>query len=539
MAGGKKMEQKKIKPRSPWIPFVSLLFASFVVIEAMAFQLPVLPVITSDFGIPVALAGLISLCYYLAHTVFGPVFGNIGDQIGRKKIVLIGFVIFAIAEFMAALSPNFIFFLIARFVQGVGAACIIPAAIAYATFLFPAEKRGTVFGIYGAVSALGAAAGGIFGGLLVGSLGWHSVYLVTGTASIIGLILVWATLPETEPNERKAFDYIGSFLLLVTIASLLSVSLLVANFGIGSPFTIGALVLGVLLAISLWAYESKTKNPFLDITFLKNPQFILPLAISLILMIYFQGIIYSTAFFVSLKPGGGPEVTGVLSMFIYLSSTLAGLIGGKINDLFRAKPVILTSVIIYIIGIIMFFQFNLNTPLWYIITTIGLMGAMTGIINIAAMKMAMGTVTKSKLGTGSGTYVMIRDLSNPIGQTTGLAVFGAISASSLAAALTKQASNAGVDEQLMTAVQQAGVTSGKVVDASLTEHLNQLGLKFMDLFNSAQLDGMILALNKMSTIVLIATAIPLIIAFFLPNEPKSKKIEEVAIPQDVSLEIKN
>src|SRR5436190_1594510 len=83
------------------------------------------------------------------------------------------FAIFVIAEFMAALSPNFGFFLFARFIQGVGAACIIPSALAYASFLFPAQKRGTAFGVYSGISALGAAVGGVFGGILVGQLGWH------------------------------------------------------------------------------------------------------------------------------------------------------------------------------------------------------------------------------------------------------------------------------------------------------------------------------------------------------------------------------
>ncbi|MEH7178574.1 MFS transporter [Neobacillus vireti] len=530
------MNKEMTKQRSPWVPFLSLLFAAFVVVEAMAFQMPVLPVITREFGIPVALSGLIALCYYLAHTVFGPVFGHIADQIGRKKIVLIGFSIFAFAEFMAALSPNFGFFLFARFIQGVGAACIIPAALSYASYLFPAQKRGTAFGVYSGISALGAAAGGIFGGMLVGNLGWHSVYYFTGTISIIGLILVWATLPETESKERTPFDFIGSLLLLTSIGSLLSVTLLIANVGLTSPLTIGVFALGILLAILFWFYESKTKHPFLDVSFLKNRKFIVPLLIVFMLSIYFQGIIYSTVFFTTLKPGGGPEITGMLTSFIYLSSTLAGFIGGKIIDTFRIKRVIVTCVIGYIFGLIMFSQFSINTAFWYITLTISIMALTNGIIVVAAMKMAMTTVPEEKLGSGSGTFIMIRDIGTPTGQTAGLSLFGAISASSLSLAIADQSKNAGIDERFLPAIQDAAVTSGKTVDPSLTEHLNQLGIKFMDIFNSAQLDGMILALNKMGIIVLVLAAIPLILTFFLPNLPneKANKTKEEIIPQDMS-----
>jgi len=129
------------KSRSPWFAFLGLLFGSFTVIEALAFQIPAMPVLTKEFGIPVAISGLISLFYYLGHTVFGPVFGNIADQIGRKRMILIGMSIFAISEFAAALSTSFPFFLTARLLQGVGAACVIPAGLAYATYLFPSERR--------------------------------------------------------------------------------------------------------------------------------------------------------------------------------------------------------------------------------------------------------------------------------------------------------------------------------------------------------------------------------------------------------------
>lgn len=539
------MNTHAAKTKSPWVPFLGLMFASFVIIEAMAFQLAVLPAVTSDFGIPIALAGLVALCYYLAHTVFGPIFGNIADQIGRKKIVVFGFSVFAAAEFLAALSPNFGIFLLARFIQGIGAACVIPSAIAYATLLFPKEKRGTAFGIYGAISAAGAAAGGLLGGYIVANYGWHTVYLFTGAISIVGLLVVLATLPETEKSERKAFDYVGSLLLLTSIALLLSVTMLIANIGIGSFYTIGALIGGISLFVIFWLYESKIKNPFLDVKFLKNPQFIMPLAIVLLLSIYFQGIIYSTAYFVTLKPDGGAQVTGVLTMFIYLSATLGGLVGGKVSDWFKGKSIILVCVFGYIAGLVMFLQFNIASPFWYISLTIAVLSGFNAVANVSAMKMAMNSVAEDKLGQGSGAYVMIRDLSNPAGQTTGLAVFGAISAASLSTAITTQATNAGVDEKFITDVQAAAQSAGQTVPDTLTNHLTQLSLNFMDLFNAAQLDGMILALNQMSIITLIAAVVPLVLAFLLPHskadavrKPKknASSVEALVSNKNVKLE---
>ncbi len=119
---------------------MGFLFGSFTIIEALAFQIPVVAVVTKVFGISVATAAFIGLVYYLTHIVTGPVWGNLADQFGRKKIVLLGVAIFAVSELWLQ-SVEFEIFLLARFIQGIGSGCIVSSGLAYAQYLFPRKKE--------------------------------------------------------------------------------------------------------------------------------------------------------------------------------------------------------------------------------------------------------------------------------------------------------------------------------------------------------------------------------------------------------------
>lgn len=511
--------------KSPWLAYLGLLFGTFTMIEAMAFQIPALPVLTKAFGVSVASAALISLSYYLTATVCGPVFGNIADQVGRKRIALIGMIIFAASEFMAALAMNYPFFLLARLIQGIGVACVLPAGLSYAAYLFPPEKRGLAVGVYSSIGTIGAAAGGFLGGVLISRYGWQSIYIVNGVLALIGIVLVKITVPETPKTSRRPFDYLGSVLLLLAIGSWLSLSVLVANFGFKSPVSLGVLVAAVLFIIGFWQVERKSEHPFLELSILKNRHFSAPILIYFFIALCSQGSVFTNSYFVTAKPGLGTQYAGLLTMYIYLAGAITALISGKLVDMIKIKYVILLGIGGFIAGALVYSRYTVDTPFWYIVLTVVIMTGSLMIMAPACMKMSMSAVPEDKLGTGSGTYIMIRDLGSPTGQTTMLAAFGAISASSLATQISAEAQRAGVSEQMIPSIVAAAKTAGKTIDPSLVDHLSKLGLKFQDLYNLANFEGMVIAVNQMSYIIIgLALAVFAAAMFVLPSGNSKNKI---------------
>jgi len=381
-------------------------------------------------------------------------------------------------------------------------------------------------GVMSAVGTLGAAAGGIIGGFAIKQFGWPIIYWISGTLSVIGLFLVLWTVPETPRRERKPFDYFGSALLFSAVGTLLSVTTLIANLGFLSPYTLLTLLIGIILSMIFWQVEKRSPHPFIELSLFKNRRFILPLILSFFLTLCYQGVLYSNAFFVSSKPGGGPELAGMLTMYVYVAGAISGLIGGKLVDMIKMKHVILASIGCFFVGAFVYSTFHENTPFWYIAMTVIILVMGITAMAPACMKMALAVVPEEKLSMGSGTYTMIRDLGSPAGQTTGLAVFGTLSASSLVTALTQQAKESGVSEAFIPALVEAAKSSGSVIDPKLSEQFAKLGLHFSDIYQAAQNKGMIIALNSMSYIVIGVTILIFIVAFWLPNIPVRSSLIE-------------
>lgn len=509
-------EQAKIK--NPWIAYIGFLFGSFTIIEALAFQIPVVPVVTKVFGISVATAAFIALVYFLTHIVTGPVWGNLADQFGRKKIVLLGVAIFAVSEFMAAVSPNFPIFLLARFIQGIGSGCIVSSGLAYAQYLFPPEKRGTALGTFSSIGTVGAAVGGIVGGHVVNSLGWQYIYYINGTFAIIGFIVIALTVPETKTVAKKPFDYLGSILLLLTVGTLLSVTTLISNLGLKSPVTLGVLTAGILLFLIFWNYEKRNPHPFIELSLLKNRIFILPLILYFLIQVCNTGAMMANSFYVNVKPEGGPVAVGTVAMWSYIAGAVGGFTSGKLIDRFRIKHILLIGITVFFLGILAYSRFTPETPIWYIAASIGVFTAGICMMMPACIKMALSVVPDDKLGSGSGTYTMIQYMGNPAGNSIGLAIFGSLSSSAIASQLTAKAQAHGVAQEMIPAIVEAGKTKGAVIAPSLTDYLAKLGLDFQTLYSEANVQAMVTALNNIAYLILGVTVLVFLLAWFaLPS----------------------
>ncbi|NLI91286.1 MAG: MFS transporter [Peptococcaceae bacterium] len=509
---------EQVKVKNPWIAYLGFLFGSFTIIEALAFQIPVVPVVTKVFGISVASAAFIGLVYYLTHIVAGPVWGNLADQFGRKKIVLLGVAIFAVSEFMAAVSPNFEFFLFARSVQGIGSGCVVSSGLAYAQYLFPPEKRGAALGTFSSIGTVGAAVGGIVGGNVVNSFGWQYIYYINCTFAIIGFIIISLTVPETESLGKKPFDYLGSLLLLLTVGTLLGSTTLMSNLGVTSPTTLGVLAAGFILFLIFWFYEKKNPHPFLELSLLKNKIFILPLILYFLIQVCNTGAMMANSFYVNVKPGGGPVAVGTVAMWSYITGALGGFISGRLIDRFRIKHILLVGITVFFIGIFAYSRFTPETPTWYISAAIGIFTAGICMMMPACIKMALSVVPADKLGSGSGTYTMIQYMGNPAGNSIGLAIFSSLSSSAIATQLTAKAQVHGVGQDMIPAILEAGKTKGAVVAPALADYLAKIGLKFQTLYTEANVQAMVSALNSMAYIILGITVCVFLLAIFaLPN----------------------
>ena len=489
-----------MKPRSTWFVYCCLLLGVFITLEAMGFQTPALPYITQHFGIATAFAGTISLFYYLSAIVFAPIMGRIGDQIGRKKMILFGLTIFTISEFIAAISPNFTIFLLCRFIQGVGYACIYPSAFAYISDLFPEEKRGRAIGIFVMIMLGGAASGGVIGGFLIDLFGWSIVYWVSGTLAAIGFFIVLFFVPKNAPGERQAIDYSGGVALFVMIGSLISIPIIVSTFGWSSFITIGVIVSTLIGFFALLFVEKRATNPIIDFEVLKIRGVHLP-SILINLQTFCQiSLIYALTFFVAGRPGWSALEVGIVSTANYVIAALASPILGRLMDKYKPKYFVVLGFLVCLIGAYLYTFIDMTTSFGYILFAISLVSFCTGACTSALMKFILSDTPKEKTGVGTGTFAMFKDSGVPLGTTFGLALFGTQRTSAVEDELLKNATEAGISSNLLPDVLQASNT--KEIAPELANQLQALGIEINDIITKSTLDGTTIALQNVGFVIL-------------------------------------
>lgn len=414
-----------MKNRSPWVVFCVLLSGIFVTLEATAFISPSLPYISKHFELPTQFAGIISVLYYITAIALAPLFGRLGDQIGRKKIVVAGLLIFAIAEFAGAFSPTLTVFLIARFVQGIGYACIFPNVFAYITDLFTEEKRGRAIGVLMLFTYIATATGGIIAGLLIETFSWRAVFFTTGTLSTIGFLLVTFVVPKDAlENTRAKVNYSGAAIFMLVIASIVSIPITIGNFGLFSIATLIQLIVIVGILSMLLLKERKTTTPILDLSVLK----IREIKISAILITFqnliMLSIINSLVFYGSSRTDWSAVEIGLITTVNFTIAAILSPIIGRYLDKYKAAYLILAALISSLIGVSIFYFVNMESTLLYILSIMIFISICSGCLNAALMKIVITETPEGKKGIGTGLFTLFKDLGLPLGSTFGTTLYG-------------------------------------------------------------------------------------------------------------------
>lgn len=502
--------------RNAWKIFSALLFGTFVTIEAAAFQAPALPSITRHFDIPINLAALILILYFLALTVSAPIMGRLGDQIGRKLVLSSGLCLFAVSEFIAALSPNFSVFLTARFLQGLGVACILPGVFAYVAHLFPEQKRGVALGVLTLAMALGAASGGLLGGLLIDRFGWPSVYWVSGALALLGLLPVVLLVPEIHSAATPGrFDLKGTLYLFVTISAILSIPTWIGNFGVSSPYTLAIFLIGAFSLTMLWRNGTQTLTPAVDINILRLRAFALPSAIYWLAMLCSSAVVYSLAFFINSRPGGSASQFGFVIMFLYGGTMIGAPIAGRMIDKMEPRSVSIFALVGTLIGLLMFINIDVDTSLWFIVAAVSVFGLMVGTNVPALMKLAIGAIPNEKMGAGTGLFSMLRDLGSPTGSAFALALFSTSYAYHARLSVTMRGEKMGINPEKLEQFTTAITSKGKVASTAVTEVAKTGGPEYHELARLAKIDGLSAALLNVGYLLIGMIGFALLLSLYL------------------------
>ncbi|NGO68182.1 MFS transporter [Streptomyces boncukensis] len=268
-------------------------------------------------------------------------FGTLGDRIGRRRVLLFGYALFAVASALAAYADSAAVLIAARALLGVGGAMIMPATLSILRQVFPDRReRALAIGIWSAVAAVGAAVGPLVGGLLLEHFWWGSVFLVNLPLMAVSLPVGRWLLPESVSDGRGPWDVLGA---LLAASGLFGVILGVKSAGSGallSPAVWLPLGAGAALLTLFVRRQRGREHPLIDVGTLTRAAFGTSVGCIVLTVLALVGLALIAAQYLQLVLGLSPLETGLRLLPLSLAAVAAGLVGSRLLRLLGPRTMV-------------------------------------------------------------------------------------------------------------------------------------------------------------------------------------------------------
>ena len=372
----------------------------------------------------------VALAYLLTIATLTMSMGRLGDVIGKKRLFVIGIGVFAVGSALCGLSPDVGWLIGFRVLQAVGSVLILALGAAILVEAFPSSQRGKALGWIGTTVSLGIVSGPVIGGLLISAFGWRAIFFVNIPVAIIAAYLAMRHVPNTRPSRGQQFDVAGAVLMSVALFSLSLALTLGQDLGFTSTPVLVGFVASAVAAAGFVAVELRVNSPMLQLRLFRNPMLSVSVATGFLLFscvsatffllpFYLEGVLGFEVGQVGLMLGVAPLLMGVVSP-----------ISGSLSDRFGVRRLTLIGLVVIAAVYVGFTTLDTDTgALHYLLLAVPL-GIGFGLFNAPNNSAIMGSVPVEYMGVGGGLLTITRLL----GQITGIAVFGSLWATSVAAA---------------------------------------------------------------------------------------------------------
>jgi EmrB/QacA subfamily drug resistance transporter len=355
-----------------------------------------------------------------ALMVFG---GRLGDLFGMRRVFLFGAVVFALATTAMGASQDIAWAIVARALQGAGAALMMPTALAIVSAVYPDEEKGSALGILAGASAFFAALGPVLGGALT-AIDWRLVFLVNVPLALITIALTLRATPQLEPDPKASRDLdlpgVATFALAIgTLVFGLSQG---PEEGWGDPTTLIPIAIGLVLTPIFLLIERRAAKPMINFSLFRHENFLASNLSQLLAGMIELGLGFLTPFFLLLVVGVSPAAAGVALIPATIPVILAGPLSGKAFDRFGGRwPLFAGFLVLAASGIVLAVSVSSESAV-ALIPGLLLQGLGLGIVLTVNDPTGLTAVPAEDAGEGAGMI----NTSEQLGGALGIAVLSAI-----------------------------------------------------------------------------------------------------------------
>ncbi len=361
--------------------------------------------------------------YNLSFAVLMIAGAGLGDRFGRRRIYAGGLSLFALASAASALAPNVGTLIVARVVQGAGAALLLPVGLALLSAAFPPEKRGAALGIFSAITGVSVAAGPLVGGAVVQGLAWQWIFWLNVPIGLAAAVLTMTRLPETF-GPRTPLDVRGLALITVGVFGLVWALVRGNDSGWSSAEVLGTLTGGALVVVGFVLFEKRTPHAMIPVRLFRSRAFSAGNAAIFCTLGALFAAVFFFAQYLQSGLGYGPLATGLRLLPWTATFITIAPIAGALADRIGERPLMTTGLALQAFGL-GWVALIASDDLSYtrLIAPLIVGGVGVSLAIPAAQNSVVGAVAKEDIGKAAGANTMMRELGGVFGIAVTVAVF--------------------------------------------------------------------------------------------------------------------
>ena len=403
-----------------WILAATILASSMAFIDSSVVTIA-LPAMQRSLGATIADMQWVSNAYMLFLGSLILVGGGLGDRVGRRLIFLIGIAVFALASILCAAAPTVEVLILARMVQGIGAALLVPQSLAIISATYPKEVRGRAIGTWAAASSITTSLGPPLGGFLVDLLSWRVVFWINVPIAALALWLTFLHVPENKDEGAKGpIDWVGAAIAMVAFGALTYGLTAISDEAISRTVIVAAIGLG-LVGIALFVYvEGRAANPIMPPELFRLPVFTGTNIVTLFLYGALAGMLFLLPFDLQSRRGVTASEAGLTLLPIGIVIGVLSRQTGSLADRWGPRPFLVVGPILVglcAVGLAL----NLSSYWLGVVIPVILFAVGMAIVVSPLTTAVMNSVPDTRSGAASG----VNNAASRIAGVLAVAVFGA------------------------------------------------------------------------------------------------------------------